>query len=160
MRRHIRSWGVMKTSRSTCNVLRAVTKLYRRHPDKFDGPFTLRDIRRTRKTLMGVAGISKETRDRIQGMPSTMCQFKHYDRYDYFKEKREGLRVWATWLMKVAKVCSRRLWAPPKLLVPLPGRSSSVQFQMPSIPRAAGEVSRNGFGKRPALTSQRGMKVW
>ena len=27
--------------------LSAVTKLYRRHPDKFDGPFTLRDIRRT-----------------------------------------------------------------------------------------------------------------
>lgn len=86
------------------SLSRAVTKLYRRHPDKFDGPFTLRDIRRTCKTLMGVAGISKETRDRIQGHAFNDVSSKHYDRYDYFKEKREGLRVWATWLMKVAKV--------------------------------------------------------
>lgn len=86
------------------SLSRAVTKLYRRHPDKFDGPFTLRDIRRTCKTLMGVAGISKETRDRIQGHAFNDVSSKHYDRYDYFKEKREGLRVWATWLVKVAKV--------------------------------------------------------
>ncbi|WP_236200739.1 tyrosine-type recombinase/integrase [Pseudomonas pseudonitroreducens] len=86
------------------SLSRAVTKLYKRHVDKFDGPFTLRDLRRTCKTLMGVAGISKDTRDRIQGHAFNDVSSKHYDRYDYFKEKREGLRAWATWLVKVAKV--------------------------------------------------------
>ncbi|KAL0630317.1 hypothetical protein Q9L58_010836, partial [Maublancomyces gigas] len=51
----------------TNSLSRAVTKLYSRHTKEFSGPFTLRDIRRTCKTLMGVAGISKEIRDRIQG---------------------------------------------------------------------------------------------
>ena len=86
------------------SLSRAVTKLYQRHVDKFDGPFTLRDLRRTCKTLMGVAGLSKELRDRIQGHAFNDVSSKHYDRYDYLKEKREGLRQWATWLVKVAKV--------------------------------------------------------
>ncbi|MUJ05024.1 DUF4102 domain-containing protein [Pseudomonas aeruginosa] len=86
------------------SLSRAVTKLYKRHMDKFDGPFTLRDLRRTCKTLMGVAGISKEMRDRIQGHAFSDVSSKHYDRYDYFKEKREALRVWASWLVRVAKI--------------------------------------------------------
>ncbi|WP_043309530.1 integrase family protein [Pseudomonas sp. ML96] len=86
------------------SLSRAVTKLYGRHKDKFNGPFTLRDIRRSCKTLMGVAGLSKELRDRIQGHAFNDVSSKHYDRYDYLKEKREGLRLWSTWLLKVAKV--------------------------------------------------------
>jgi len=75
-----------------------VTKLYGRHADKFEGPFTLRDIRRTCKTLMGVAGIEKELKDRIHGHAFSDVSSKHYDRYDYFKEKQAGLVRWGAWL--------------------------------------------------------------
>ncbi|MER2097538.1 MAG: integrase family protein [Pseudomonas qingdaonensis] len=84
------------------SLSRAVTKLYGRHAEKFEGPFTLRDIRRTCKTLMGVVGLSKELRDRIQGHAFSDVSSKHYDRYDYFKEKQRGLARWSTWLEKNA----------------------------------------------------------
>ena len=81
-----------------------MTKLCARHPDTFKTPFTLRDLRRTCKTLMGVAGISKELRDRIQGHAFSDVSSKHYDRYDYLKEKSQGLEDWATWLVDVAGI--------------------------------------------------------
>jgi hypothetical protein len=84
----------------TQSLSRAVTKLYSRHAGKFNGPFTLRDIRRTCKTLMGVAGLDKELKDRIQGHAFGDVSSKHYDRYTYFKEKKLGLQRWATWLKK------------------------------------------------------------
>lgn len=80
------------------SLSRAVTKLYQRHEKAFAGPFTLRDLRRTCKTLMASAGLSKELRDRIQGHAFNDVSSKHYDRYDYFEEKRAGLHVWAEWL--------------------------------------------------------------
>ncbi len=43
---------------------------------------------------MGKAGISKELRDRIQGHAMTDVSSKHYDRYDYLKEKRSGMAIW------------------------------------------------------------------
>ncbi|MBB2884434.1 MULTISPECIES: integrase family protein [Pseudomonas] len=82
------------------SLSRAVTKLYSRHTDKFNGPFTLRDIRRTCKTLMGVAKLSKELKDRIQGHAFGDVSSKHYDRYDYFNEKKKALQRWAIWLQK------------------------------------------------------------
>ena len=84
----------------TQSLSRAVTKLYSRHKQLFDGAFTLRDIRRTCKTLMGVAGLDKEVRDRIQGHAFSDVSSKHYDRYDYFKEKQRGLQRWSIWLQK------------------------------------------------------------
>lgn len=82
------------------SLSRAVSKLYGRHTAKFNGPFTLRDIRRTCKTLMGVAGISKELKDRIQGHAFSDVSSKHYDRYDYLKEKQIGMQHWSAWLEK------------------------------------------------------------
>ncbi|MCQ4251652.1 hypothetical protein NA644_20300 [Pseudomonas stutzeri] len=38
-----------------------------RHIDKFDAPFTLRDLCQTCKTLMGKVALDKQLRDRIQG---------------------------------------------------------------------------------------------
>lgn len=46
------------------------------------------------------AGLSKELRDRIQGHAFNDVSSKHYDRYDYFPEKRKGLDRWAAWLEK------------------------------------------------------------
>jgi len=82
------------------SLSRAVTKLCSRHMDKFTEPFTLRDIRRTCKTLMGLAGIDKQDRDRIQGHAFNDVSSKHYDRYDYLREKKRGLNRWAAWLEK------------------------------------------------------------
>jgi hypothetical protein len=72
------------------SLSRAVTKLCSRHQDLFNGPFVLRDIRRTCKTLMGKAGISKELRDRVQGHAFSDVSSKHYDRYDYYDEKKSS----------------------------------------------------------------------
>ena len=63
--------------------------------------FTPRDIRRTVKTLMGEAGISKEIRDRIQNHALNDVSTKHYDRYDYLKEKREGITIWGDYLERI-----------------------------------------------------------
>jgi len=60
--------------------------------------FVPRDIRRTWKTLGGKAGISKEIRDRIQNHVIQDVSTRHYDRYDYFTEKQNGLKVWNDFL--------------------------------------------------------------
>lgn len=62
--------------------------------------FTPRDIRRTVKTLMGAAGISKEMRDRLQNHATSDVSTKHYDRYDYWKEKSAAASTWERWLGK------------------------------------------------------------
>ncbi|WP_052379949.1 MULTISPECIES: site-specific integrase [unclassified Pseudoalteromonas] len=50
--------------------------------------FTPRDMRRTCKTLMGKAGISKIERDILQQRDKGDVSTLHYDRYDYIKEKK------------------------------------------------------------------------
>jgi len=60
--------------------------------------FTARDLRRTVKTLMGKAGVLKETRDRLQNHKLSDTSSKHYDRYDYLVEKREAAAVWNSML--------------------------------------------------------------
>ena len=60
--------------------------------------FTPRDIRRTVKTLMGKAGLSKEIRDRIQNHATHDVSDKHYDRYDYWPEKTKAMKTWERWL--------------------------------------------------------------
>jgi integrase len=61
--------------------------------------FTARDLRRTAKTLMGKAGISKETRDRLQNHKLSDTSSKHYDRYDYLAEKRVAVAIWESMLI-------------------------------------------------------------
>lgn len=56
-------------------------------------PFTTRDIRRTWKTLAGVAGVNKTDRDRVQNHSNGDVSSKHYDRYDYLPEKRMALEA-------------------------------------------------------------------
>jgi len=63
--------------------------------------FTPRDIRRTVKTHMSRIGILKEVRDRIQGHAMNDVASKHYDRYDYLKEKRNGLTKWESELKRI-----------------------------------------------------------
>jgi integrase len=62
--------------------------------------FTPRDIRRTVKTLMGRAGITKEIRDRIQNHAVSDVSGKHYDQYEYMPEKTKAMKTWERWLAK------------------------------------------------------------
>lgn len=62
---------------------------------------TPRDLRRTCKTLMGKAGLPKDIRDRIHNHALTDVSSKHYDRYDYIKEKREALDRWGVTLQSI-----------------------------------------------------------
>jgi len=65
--------------------------------------FTPRDIRRSAKTLMGEAGLSKEIRDRIQGHAFSDVSSKHYDRFDYRTEKQAAMKKWERWLNQQIK---------------------------------------------------------
>ncbi len=74
------------------------------HPNIFfDNRFVPRDIRRTVKTRMGEIGLSKEIRDRIANHALNDVSSKHYDRYDYLKEKREALNICSEWLESLTK---------------------------------------------------------
>ncbi|MEY8239049.1 MAG: tyrosine-type recombinase/integrase [Cycloclasticus sp.] len=63
--------------------------------------FSPRDLRRTCKTRMGELGLSKEIRDRINNHALGDVSSKHYDRYDYMKEKRSALDAWGKRLEQI-----------------------------------------------------------
>lgn len=65
--------------------------------------FTPRDIRRTFKTLAGDMGVSTEMRDRLQNHKRPGVSAKHYDRYDYLKEKREIIELWEKRLVSLVR---------------------------------------------------------
>lgn len=62
--------------------------------------WTPHDLRRTCKTLMGEAGVSKFDRDRIQAHVISDVSGVHYDHYDYLAEKRAGLERWEKALLE------------------------------------------------------------
>jgi integrase len=81
----------------TSTLAKAMSYYRKQYPD-----FTYaipRDIRRTCKTLMGEAGLSKDIRDRVQNHKKDDVSSKHYDRYDYLDEKRHALKVWESKLI-------------------------------------------------------------
>ncbi len=65
--------------------------------------FTPTDIRRTVKTYMAENKIDKWIRDKIQNHANYDVSDKHYDRYDYLKEKRKGMKKWDASLDKILK---------------------------------------------------------
>lgn len=67
---------------------------YYREANPLFRKFIPRDIRRTCKTLMGEIGISKIIRDILMNHAKQDVSSKHYDRYEYVKEKREALALW------------------------------------------------------------------
>lgn len=76
---------------------RAISR-YCAEPSNGMSKFVARDIRRTVKTQMGKAGIDKAMRDRLQNHALNDVSSKHYDRYDYMKEKQAALKVWNDYL--------------------------------------------------------------
>jgi integrase len=63
--------------------------------------FTPRDIRRTFKTLAGALGVSIEMRDILQNHARQGTSARHYDRYQYLKEKREIADLWCKTLSEL-----------------------------------------------------------
>ena len=61
----------------------------------FDKAWTVHDLRRTVNTEMGRLGMLQHIIDRVQGRIEGGTGSKHYNRYDYFSEKRSALDEWA-----------------------------------------------------------------
>lgn len=66
-----------------------------------------RDIRTTVKTLMGEIGIDKGIRDKLQHHVTNDVSAKHYDKYDYLKEKRQAAERWEAWLNRLGETDSQ-----------------------------------------------------
>lgn len=102
-----------ETPRTTPALNQAIRRYCRpgpqSHRESFE-LFTPRDIRRSVKTLMGEAGISKEIRDRIQGHAFQDVGSKHYDRYDYWKEKQAAMLKWERWLNNLVKPTKAKVY--------------------------------------------------
>jgi integrase len=64
-------------------------------------PFQPKDFRRTIKTKMGELGVEKSVRDRLQNHALQDVSSRHYDRYDYQKEKLSALITWEKWLLNL-----------------------------------------------------------
>ncbi len=63
--------------------------------------FQVKDLRATFKTLGGKIGITKEIRDKIQHHADKDVSEKHYDFYEYLKEKRHGMKLWGDYLQRI-----------------------------------------------------------
>jgi integrase len=65
-------------------------------------PFQLRDLRRTAETTLQRLGIDKEVRAHLLSHGRTRgVQGKHYERYDFLREKRAALEKWARHLERI-----------------------------------------------------------
>jgi len=79
----------------------SLSQAIKRYLEKEDiEEFVPKDFRRTCKTKIGELGISKDIRDKLYNHAQNDVSTKHYDRYDYMKEKRQALKIWETWLIQ------------------------------------------------------------
>jgi integrase len=65
-------------------------------------PFNLLDIRRTCETMLAGMGISRDTRAHLLSHGLSGVQNTHYDRHEYFDEKRAALIAWEGHLAKIS----------------------------------------------------------
>jgi hypothetical protein len=54
-------------------------------------PFQLRDLRRTLETLLASLGVTRDVRGQVQSHGLGGVQNRHYDRHEYWDEKRATL---------------------------------------------------------------------
>ena len=91
--------GNRDAPRSYNSVYQAIGRFYKNKQRAIPfAKFTTRDLRRTFKTLAGMAGLSKEIRDRIQGHAFHDVGSRNYDRYDYLPQKTKAMLAWSDWL--------------------------------------------------------------
>jgi len=81
------------------SVTKAVQRLCKREGFEL---FTPRDLRRTVKTMLAEMGVEKEIRDRIMNhaLRGDVSE-RHYNQYDYLKEKKSALSRWASRLTSI-----------------------------------------------------------
>ena len=74
-----------------------LSKTVLQHNDAFGAgePWTVHDLRRTVNTEMGRIGISQYIIDRVQSRVDSGVGSRHYNRYDYFSEKKSALEKWS-----------------------------------------------------------------
>jgi len=77
---------------------------------------TNRDLRRTWKTLAGKAGVPKEIRDRLQNHTLQDVSSKSYDRWNYMREKRAGMKKWDKFVMTLLTRKQRQDAEPSQLM--------------------------------------------
>jgi integrase len=78
-----------------------VTTMVECDPPEAPEPFQLRDLRRTCETQMAALQISRDVRAQLQSHGLGGVQARHYDRHDYFSEKKQALQKWAKHLTKL-----------------------------------------------------------
>jgi integrase len=83
---------------ASASIGKAVTRLCKQSSIEHFSP---RDLRRTWKTISGMAGIDKSIRDKIQNHSDKDISSIHYDRHDYLKEKRAAIEVWNDYLKNI-----------------------------------------------------------
>ena len=76
---------------------KALSEAVLQHNDVFGfgEPFTVHDLRRTANTEMGRLGIPQYIIDRVQSRVDSGVGSRHYNRYDYFAEKKDALEKWS-----------------------------------------------------------------
>jgi integrase len=62
------------------------------------------DLRRTFRTKLSALGVPKDIRDRLMNHAPRDVGERHYDQYDFVKEKREALTRWADALSELVSV--------------------------------------------------------
>jgi integrase len=99
-------WPFTNKGKSSINVTEA-SKGVAQISKKLQGshniePFSFGDIRRTCETTLARLRVNKETRAHLLSHGRAVgVQSVHYDRYDYFDEKKEALALWEKHLDKI-----------------------------------------------------------
>ena len=83
------------------DVIRRLARVMQEVPEVTPSHFQYSDLRRTVETLMVPLGIGEDTRGRLLSHGLANVQNTHYNRFDYIDFKREGLRRWHAFLMKL-----------------------------------------------------------
>ena len=68
------------------------------HDKTVKAQFQFSDLRRTAETHLAQLGVSKDHRAQLQSHGLGGVQGRHYDKYEYLKEKRSALRKWEKFL--------------------------------------------------------------
>lgn len=76
-------------------------------------PFVLGDLRRTAETMMADLQISRDIRAQVQSHGLGGIQARHYDQYDYAREKMLALRKWRDRLERTLRISFKPLLGAP-----------------------------------------------
>jgi hypothetical protein len=96
-------------------------------------PFQLRDLRRTLETLLASLGVSRDVRGQVQSHGLGGVQNRHYDRHEYWAEKRATLALLELHLarLRLAEVAAAHAAPAPALAPPSPPLEHTAPAKRP-----------------------------